>query len=93
MARERFAVNTTKFKEGDIIYGIGELGLVFSYYGKDSKIFRAMVSGRAVSGMIKESIKVSKNGKGRDRELEEKILRMCIDRENLVPKQSVNVFF
>lgn len=82
MSKEKFKRTITPgtIKPGQCIYGMDEIGLIFSYYGRESDIYKAMANGENVSGLIEESIKKHLESA----EKEKRLLAMCKEREDLV---------
>ena len=82
MAKEKFkrTITSSEIKSGQCIYGIDEIGLILSYYGKESEIYKAMANGENVSGLIEESIKKHLESIKK----EKRLLAMCQEREDLV---------
>jgi len=62
MAKEKFkrTIQPGEIKPGECIYGLDEIGLVLSYYGKDSGIYEAMVRGKSISEMVEQSVEAHK---------------------------------
>ena len=82
MKKRKFqrTIKPEEIKKGECIYGLDEMGLILSYYGKDSAIYHAMANGESVSELIEEQLKKHiELVKG-----EEKLLNMCKERESLV---------
>ena len=82
MAKKKFEriIKPATVQPGQSIYGADAMGLIFSYYGKESEIFKAMARGENVSDLIAESIKNHLETV----EKEKRLLAMCKDREQLV---------
>ena len=82
MAKEKFkrAITRDAIKPGQCIYGMDEISLIVSYYGKESDIYKAMANGENISGFIEESSKKHLETV----EKEKRLLQMCKEREKLV---------
>ena len=82
MVKQEFkrTIKPGEIKPEQCIYGVDEIGLIYSYFGENSAIYNAMASGKAVSGMIEESIKQQMA----EIENQMKLLELCKKREELV---------
>ena len=82
MTKEKFqrTIKPETIKPEQSIYGIDEIGLILSYYGKESKIYKSMANGENVSCLIEESIKAHLETVKK----EKRLLEMCKEREDLV---------
>lgn len=86
MSKEKFkrTIQPGTIKPGQCIYGANEIGLIFSLYGPDSDIYKAMANGENVSGLIAKSIEKHLQGI----QEEKRLLEMCKAREELVAQSS-----
>lgn len=86
MSKEKFkrTIQPGTIKPGQCIYGADEIGLIFSHYGQDSEIYKAMASGENVSGLIAKSIEKHL----KEIQEEKRLLEMCQKREDLVEQSS-----
>lgn len=81
--RKPFDYSQVEMSNGDhIIYGIDEIGSIYGLYGKDSEIYNAMAEGKAVSGLIEESMREHQQiGQIEIARREENLLAKCLKRE------------
>ena len=86
MSKEKFkrTIQPGTIKPGQCIYGADEIGLIFSRYGQDSEIYKAMASGENVSGLIAKSIEKHLQ----EIQEEKRLLEMCKEREDLVEQSN-----
>lgn len=86
MSKEKFnrIIQPGTIKPGQCIYGVDEISLIFSRYGQDSDIYKAMASGKNVSGLIAKSIEKHLQ----EIQEEKRLLEMCQERENLVEQSN-----
>ena len=88
MAKEKFrrTIQPGEIKPGQCIYGLDEIGLIYTHFGKESDIYKAMANGNAVSEMIEKSIQEQMA----DIENKKRLLEMCKEREKLVEESQIS---